>query len=344
MSTNKKNAIIICSTFLIIALIFTILLFTSRITYNDDSTVGNTAGNLNNGGLFCESEDKVYFSNPYDNNTLYCMNPDETDIKKLGNNTVASINAGGKYIYYYMESDTNGTGLGFMNRTAGIYRSDRNGKHTVCLDRTFAVTMQLCGNYLYYQDYNTKKGTSLAKIKIDKSDKNTIADYVINPNSYINGSIYFNGTQDDHALYTLNTANDNITKVWQGNIWNPIFQDGYIYFMDVDNNYRLCRYSLSSDVVEVLSNDRVDFFNVYDYYIYYQTSSKTEPALKRVYIDGTNDQIVAQGAYENISITSQYVYFNQFKEPVPVYKTSTFGNVNITTFDAARTAAMENTK
>ena len=71
---------------------------------NDAYTVGNTAGNLNNGGLFCESDGKVYFANAYDNNTLYSMNPNETEQTKLGVNSVASINAGGDYLYYYMES------------------------------------------------------------------------------------------------------------------------------------------------------------------------------------------------------------------------------------------------
>ena len=199
--------------------------------------------------------------------------------------------------------------------------------------------MQLCGNYLYYQDYNTKTGTSLAKVKIDKSEKITIEDYVINPASYAYGSSYFNGTQDDHMLYTLNTANDSITPVWQADIWNPIYLNGYIYYMDVSSNYRLCRYDMSQNVVEVLTNDRVDFFNVYDSYIYYQTSSKTDPALKRMYIDGSVPEVVANGVYENINITSQYVYFNQFNEPTPVYKTSTYGPVYVTTFDAASIAA-----
>lgn len=343
MSTKKKNILIVCIVVIVLIILFAIAIFTGRVTMNDESTVGNTAGNLNNGGLFCESDGTVYFANAYDNNALYRMNPDETEVKKLNGNSVASINAGGKYIYYYMESGTNGKGLGFMGRTAGIYRSNRNGKHTACLDRTFAVTMQLCGNYLYYQDYNNKRGTQLSKIKIDKSDKTTVADYVINPASCVNGIIYFNGTQDDHYLYMLNTNNDSINSVWQGNIWNPIYQDGYIYYMDVANDYRLCRYSMSDNVVEVLTNDRIDFFNIYDYYIYYQTSSETEPALKRMYIDGSNAETVAEGVYENINITSQYVYFNQYGASVPVYKTNTFGSVNITTFDAAREAAMGNT-
>ncbi|MDE6663928.1 MAG: DUF5050 domain-containing protein [Lachnospiraceae bacterium] len=345
MSTNKKSVIILSSVILVVLVTFVLLsLFTGRVQMSDDNTVGNTAGNLNNGGLFCENDGVVFFSNAYDNNSLYCMNPDESQIQKLNGNYVNSINAGGKYIYYYMESGTNGSGLGFMSRTAGIYRSDRNGKHTACLDRTFAVTMQLCGNYLYYQDYNTKTGTKLSKIKIDKTDKATIADYVINPVSFVNGTIYFNGTQEDHALYGLNTRSDTINKIWDGNIWNPIYSDGYVYYMDVANNYRLCRYSMSENAVEVLTNDRVDSFNVYDYYIYYQKNSKTEPELRRMYIDGSNNEVVASGVYENINITSQYVYFNLFGESTPVYRTSTYGGVNVNTFESARNAALENTK
>lgn len=346
MTTTKRNIIIVCVIVCVLASLFTVAIFTGRIPMNDEYTVGNTAGNLNNGGLFCESDGKVYFANAYDNNALYSMNADETELVKLSSNSVASINAGGDYLYYYMESGTkeSGQGLGFMNRTAGIYRSGKNGKHTACLDRTFAVTMQLCGNYLYYQDYDTKTGTVLSKVKIDKSEKVEVADYVINPNSVVNGLIYFNGTEDDHELYTLNTANDAITSIWAADIWNPVCLDGYIYYMDVQNNYRLCRYNMSEGVIEVLTNDRIDFFNVYSGYIYYQKSSKTEPALKRMYIDGSNPEVVADGVYENINITSQYVYFNEYGASTPVYKTSTFGSVYVTTFDAARNAAEANIK
>ncbi|MCM1175746.1 MAG: DUF5050 domain-containing protein [Blautia sp.] len=344
MTTTQKNIIIVSIIVCVLISLFAFTMFTGRITMNDEYTVGNTAGNLNNGGLFCESDGRVYFANAYDGNALYSMNPDETDLVKLNSNSVASINAGGDYLYYYMESGSKGRGkgLGFMGRTAGIYRSEKDGKHTACLDRTFAVTMQLCGNYLYYQDYDNKTGTVLSKVKIDKSEKTEVADYVINPASCVNGLIYFNGTKDDHELYTLNTANDTIASVWPGDIWNPVCLDGYIYYMDVQNNYRLCRYNMSESVVEVLTNDRVDFFNIYYGYIYYQKSSKTEPALKRMYADGSNPEIVASGVYENISITSQYVYFNQYGASVPVYKTSTFGGVAVTTFDAAAAAAAAN--
>ena len=101
---------------------------------------------------------------------------------------------------------------------------------------------------------------------------------------------------------------------------------------------------MSDDVVEVLTKERVDLFNVYGNYIYYQTSSKPAPALKRMFIDGSSQEIVSEGVYQNINITSQYVYFNAFKEPTPVYRTSTFGPVDVSTFDAAMQAALKETK
>lgn len=65
------------------------MLFSQRVKMNEGYVTGNTAGNLYNGGLFCESEGVIYFSNLYDDGCLYSMLPDETDIKKLS--TSASL-------------------------------------------------------------------------------------------------------------------------------------------------------------------------------------------------------------------------------------------------------------
>ena len=340
MSTTQKNILAISITIVVLILLSLGVVLSGHITMNDDFTVGNTPGNLNNGGYFCEADGRVYFANAYDSYGLYSMNPDESEMVKLSGNSVSSINAAGKYLYYAMTSDgSSGSGLGYLAHTEGIYRSNLKGKSTVGLDRCGIVSMQLCGNYLYYEKYDKALGTTLDKVRIDKKDRQTVAEEIINPNCYVNGRIYYNGTGKDHFLYALDVSTDNATVVWRGNLWNPIVQDGYVYYMDVSENYRLCRYSLNNDVVEVLTNDRIDMFNVYDNYIYYQVSSTDAPALKRMLTDGSYQELVREGVYQNINITSEYVYFNAFNETTPVYKTYTYGPVNVTTFDAAREAA-----
>lgn len=345
MTTTQRNILIFSISGVILALLIVIIVLSTRIPLNDESTVGNTAGNLNNGGYFCEHDGRIYFANAYDNYSLYSMNPDETDIKKLHGGSSSYINAGGNYLYYVTVGNTGSDDNNSFRGAYGIYRSKLNGKDVTGMDRCYVASMQLCGNYLYYEKIDTKTSMSLEKIKIDKKDKQTVNPTApINPNCYVDGTIYYNGTERDHYLYALNTSNDSASVVWQGNIWNPIYQDGYVYYMDVPNNYRLCRYSLYNDVVEILTNDRVDTFNVYESYIYYQTNSDTSPALKRMYIDGSYQEVVSPGIYQNINITSQYVYFNTFGAPTPVYKTSTFGGVNVTTFDAGMKAALKETK
>lgn len=345
MTTRTKNLLIFIATLIFLAILMLIALMIGRVPLNDENTTGNTPGNLNNGGYFCESEGRVYFANAYDEYALYSMSSNESDVRKLNDGAYSFLNVGGDYLYYSMIGRSDGYDLGSIGTAYGIYRSKLNGKRVVGLDRSHIINMQLCGNYIYYEKYDNKDAVSLEKIKINKKDRQTVAPKtIINPNCYVNGTIYYNGAATDHYLYALDTATGVSSVVWEGDLWNPVVQDGYVYFMDVSSDYRLCRYSLYDDKVEVLTNDRIDMFNVYDNYIYYQVSSPTSPALKRMLVDGSSPEIVKEGVFQNINITSQYVYFNAFDEPTPVYKTSTFGPVNVTTFDAAMQAATNNTK
>ena len=341
MNTNKKMFIAMLILVIGFSAIFTVSLLTQKIKLNEGNVVGNTAGNINNEGLFCESEGVVYFSNPYDGGCLYSMTPQETDFKKLTTAGVSYINADTNYLYYYLDSADKGEGLGYVQRTYGIYRSRLNGKDTECLKRDNAIAMQLCGNYLYYQffDNDNTLGTQLYKIKIDKSEDVRVADFNINPACCVNGLIYYGGTKEDSSLYTLDTATGSSSLVLEGNIWNPVYLNDYIYYMDASRSYKLCRYSMSQNIVEILCDDRVDFFNVYENYIYYQKSSESEPALKRMYTDGSSPEIVASGIYKNINITSSYVYFRSYDVNDIMYKTPVNGAVQVTTFDAAQSAA-----
>ncbi len=345
MTNKQKNIVALSLALVILIALILCILFVGRIPENEADTVGNTPGNLNNGGYFCESDGRVYFANAYDNYSLYSMNPDESDMVKLNSGSVSSINAAGKYLYYYMISGGEGsTGLGSIGQIGGIYRSTKKGKSTAGLGRCNIVSMQLCGNYLYYETYSTQNGTTLDKIRIDKTDQQTVAREIINPNCFVNGRIYYNGKTEDNYLHALDVRTDRSSVIWQGDLWNPIVQGNYVYYMDISEDYRLCRYDMNNQVVEVLTNERLDMFNVYDSYIYYQVSSADAPALKRMRTDGSSQELVREGIYQNINITSEYVYFNAFNESTPVYRTYTYGPVNVTTFEAAKAAALENLK
>lgn len=155
------------------------------------------------------------------------------------------------------------------------------------------------------------------------------------------GTAYYNGTQTNHYLYRYNTHSNSSDTVFKGNLWYPVYENGYVYYLDVANDYRLCRYSLSEKQVEILTHDRVDCFNLAGGYVYYQKNSADAPALKRVTLDGRNEETVLEGIFTHISVTSRYVYFADFENKTPVYRTPISGPVSVSTFEAAKNAALK---
>lgn len=336
MNTKQKRIIIGVIVTLLLVSLFTVMIFVNRVPMNPEGTVGNTAGNLNNSGLFCEYNGTIYFANSYDGSSLYAMNPDESNIRKLNSLEVQNILAGGKYLYYFQTGSTSTSGFGQVQGRRSFNRCSLNGKDVTTLTTDVVVMAQLVNNYLYML-ISTNSGPSFYKMKIDKTDKTELAALSINPACARDGVIYYNGVETDHYLYALNTANDTLSEVWAGNLWYPVLSDNYVYYMDVAENYRLCRYSLSQGVVEVLTNDRVDCFNVGSGYIYYQRNNSTTPQLICMRADGSNAFVVAEGNYTDINMTSQYVYFRAFDDHRITYH-SYIGSGGYSEFTAAMEA------
>lgn len=338
---QKVKVILILSGIVIVFAAFLVLnYFSGRIPENPAGTVGNTAGNLYNGGYFCEDADgRVFFSNSYDNGSLYVMNADETDVEKLSSSTVQSINTGGDYLYYYMSDSSASTGLGFVRRVLGVYRSDKDGDDIETLSRNPATTLLLVDNALYVQSLPDSGGIHLLKISTDGEEETVLSTDKIYPASAVNGRIYYNDNANSHFLYQLDTYTDATSVVVKYNMWNPVRQGDYIYFMDILENYRLCRYNLSDDVIEVLSSDRIDTFNVTDEYIYYQKSSETQPGLIRISLDGSEEIMLAEGVFSNINTTSRYVYFQEFGDTVTTLRVA-HGDTEVSEFFAAANAVV----
>lgn len=317
-----RNTLIILLILIILAVLAVVYYLNQRITENPPGTVGNTAGNINNNGLFCEYNGTVYFSNAYDGGSLYAMDPSESNVRKLNDMVVRNILAGGDYVYYFQTGTANPTeaGIGQLPGMHTFIRSRLDGSDSTAVSADVVVTAQLVDNYLYMLT-TANSAISFYKVKINNTDKVELADYNINPACAQNGVIYYNGTQTNHYLYALNTATDNSSEFWRGNLWYPAIEGDYVYYLDVSGNYRLCRYSISQNSIEVLTEDRVDCYNMGGGYIYYQKNSTTNPQLICMRTDGSDAQVIAEGNYTNINVTSWYVYFQAFNDSDTVYHT-----------------------
>ena len=338
-----KRKVIIISCFCFLALVCAGLVIVSkinrRIPENPSGTIGNTSGNLYNSGLFCENDGYVYFSNPYDGNSLYCMRPDETEMKKLVPTQVASINADGKFLYYYQGGSGGNAGLGFLISTTGIYRTQKdNPKNVACLDRVLGKYVILADNTVYYTCADDD--VSLKCIGTDGENKETLLDLDILPVSVQNSTFYYINNEENLHLMAYDLRSKSSRQVLLDDIYMPIIEGNTVYGIDIHDNYALVRLDITTGEKTLLDSDRTDLINVTDSYIYYQTSGTT-PQLKRIRRDGSDMAVVRDGAHSNINATSNYVYFTGFGSTTPMYKTPASGSVNVTTFDAASTAALE---
>ncbi|MCR5716751.1 MAG: DUF5050 domain-containing protein [Lachnospiraceae bacterium] len=339
----KRPILTTIITVLVLAALTAIVIYSRADHYKalPDEVVGNSAGNMRGDGLFCEYDGKVYFSNAYDGGALYVMNADGTEITRLSSAAAKWICVGGDYIYYYLQTSGNGTGLGYVRTISGIYRCLLNGKKTVCLHEDAATSLQLVGNQLFYEHYDNKTFSTFRTMTGNGEEEQTISALEIDPSCAANGVIYYGGLGKDHYLHALNAKTLNDSILWAGNLCYPTVVGDYVYYMDIDHDYRLCRYSMSRNEIEILCEERLDFYNLYGMVIYYQVSDADNPRLMRMNVDGSNQELVAEGVYNRINTTSTYTYFYPYDVDGVCYRTPTAGAIRVEPFTAAQEAASE---
>ena len=328
----KKKKIIILIIIAILVIAGGIYYFiSSRFQYNDDNAVGNTAGNLNNGGLFCEYKDKIYFANPYDNNHLYVMNSDCTGAKRLSTDSVSYINVYGNYIYYVKNNFTEQeVGNVFRGQLYGVSRTDLNGQNPKTLYSDLSGIISISGNYLIYQHHDNKTALSLYKTNIDGSDNKKIYDTAYNPSSVLNGKIYFADNTDKNRIKCMDVKTNSISLYSDESAYLVDAKKDYIYYIDPSKNYSLVRANASTKTVEMLydakeNGGRIVNYNLYGNKIFFQFEGDNNPGLYRMNSDGTQVEYIATGNFNNVSCTSQYTFFQYFDQPDKLYRVPTTG-------------------
>ena len=283
----------------------------SNIPDNPADTIGNTSGNLNNRGLYCESGGYIYFSNLADNHYLYRMTSDGRDPERIAEVPVSYINAGGDYIYFYFDDPGGTKFMGISGKMSGIFRIKKDEKDFVCLDKCTSGVLNLIGSTLYYEHYDNTNGMQLYHSSLDGKDKGLAVSEIINPACVVNGDIYY-CEQDSMKLKVYRPGSSGGSYFLEYPVYNPVADGSDLYFMNMSDDYKLYRYSLSDGQLTRLTDERIDTFNVYGSVIFYQRNQN--PALIRMNTDGSNAIVIAEGNYENINCTSTYTFYSPFRD------------------------------
>ncbi len=281
---------------------------------NSGYTNGNTAGNLYNGGLFCESNGTIFFSNPSDSGKLYSMDSNGNNLQKLSDDIVTYINADDNYIYYIRNNVGENLEYNFFSfYSNALVRIDRDGDNIVILDTEPCLYAALLGNYIYYIHYDELEASTLYKVRIDgEEQKQVMTDAVYTCNT--DGQyFYYNGMIKDGSVHRFDTASDTTTVVYEGNCFQPTVIDGEdLYYIDGDSDYSIIHTNLNYSNPTYLTRDSVDSYNVYGSYIYYQRYDKDGSALCMIKNDGSEFTVLREGDFCDIHVTSYFVFFREY--------------------------------
>ncbi len=327
------TGIIIFIVLLAAAGLFAQKFYQEHVFLNDGYVNGNTAGNLYNAGLFCESNGEIFFSNPDDNGRLYRMDSDGQNIRKINDDTVMYINADDHYIYYVRNNEKGKSEYSFFTfNNNSLCRIPRKGGSITVLDKNPCIYASLIGNEIYYLSYTSESATSLYKVRIDGGRPEQVMEQYVFTCSSIGPYFYYNGMKSDGNLYRYNTQTGRSEMMYECSSYKPIaVSENDIYYMDAMQDCALLHTNISMSNPTVITSDPVDCYNVYGSYIYYQKNSATDPALCRVKNDGSEFSVIANGNYTNIHVTSYFVFFSDFKTGA-VFYTSTANPDSIVPF------------
>lgn len=324
MPQTQSKSHIVRNTILVIVLIIIVIVVLILIgnrasvkLYDDPNTVGNTSGNLLNGGLFCESDNKIYFTNPADDDTLYSMDMDLSHLKKIIDDKASYINAAGNYIFYTRRNDKKAsTGEGLLSLSAtGLFRITKDGKTLGKLYEDPTQVANLSGNYVYYQHYDNDKGLQLFSAKIDGSSNERLSEEGVAPYVIENGMIYFTGLDKDHMIHTMNTNGSGKNVLFDGNCTSLMKAGNHLYYMDMNQNYALARIDLESNESQTLINTRIATYNVdeAESSVYYQVDDGENNGLYRLDLENNETEQLAVGDYNFLHLISNYLFYESYE-------------------------------
>ena len=316
MAAKKSSKKPIIGIFVVVLIIALFLLFknlSNKVVLSAEGLIGNTAGNLYNGGLFCEYGGRIYFSNPDDDYALYSMKTDMTDLKKLYNDYARYINVDENYVYYTRMNNkkTTQTQSKLVAYHTGIYRINQSGKNLKAITTDPCGSLLLYNNKAYYQTYSQLNNKQLVIARTDIDGSNTVE--LITDDSPVacayEGNIYYSGRLRDQNVHEVNAeGEDNVymsTKAYM-----PIVTKEGTFYVSTLDGYKL--YLAGPDgSTEILVEKPVSWYNITEdrRYVFYSCDEKDTPAIYMLDRSTGDVEKISEGNYKWINIAGGYCFF-----------------------------------
>jgi|GEM_PF-2559951 len=270
--------------------------------------LGNTFGNINNGGYAAIKGEWIFYQNLNDGSKLYRIKTDGTSCSKLCDDKVAYINITGAWLYYSNIDDDRRI---YKIRTDGTNRSKFS-------DNSYCLGVILAGDWIYYRG---SFSSIIYKINIDGSQFQKLGD---EKGVFINVAddwVYF--IKNRTELCKIRKDGTGSQKISSGKYISINVSGDFIYFRNGDDGDKLYKIQTDGKNRCKLCDDNADSINVAGEWIYYANKSDGGKIYK-IGIDGSGRQKLNDISSCSINIAGAWIYF-QTADQKKLYKMRTDG-------------------
>lgn len=273
-----------------------------QINIEDEFTLGNTEGNINNYGLVAETAESIYYTN---DTKIYKTDKDLKNEmilidqpENLGKDTINVVEG---WIFYRQGKE--------------IRRARTDGTNIETIYRGYSLHMQVMGNWIYF--ISLGDDSKMCKIDVNGQNKEFLRSEGIDDMDVYDGKIYYSyENQDGVYLEAINIDRTGLQRLANIKTRNMIVDEEYVYYLD-DVEEILYRMSLKDKSIEKLSDEQILKFIKDDDWIFYtlkdpNNSDWSYKGLLRMNSDGSNVMALDSENYldeSGFGITDDFVFY-----------------------------------
>ncbi|MDZ4132821.1 MAG: DUF5050 domain-containing protein, partial [Dethiobacteria bacterium] len=263
-----------------------------EVVYFRSNEGGSLAmGNLSGGGVKVISSDAawfinvlgdwIYYSNRDDNNRIYKIKTDGSGRATLTDGGSWFITAVDDWIYYISEDDN------FQ-----LAKIDLNGDNKTIISEDSTWFINIADGWIYY--INRSDQDKIYRIKPDGSERSAVSSYAACCINVYDGRIYHSNEQDGSKLYSIKLDGTDETALTDHPVWFINVADGWVYYVNEEDNFTLNKLKPDGTGRVKLTNDSARYVVLIDDWVVFLDYAEEDSTFK-VRLDGTDQSYVESG-------------------------------------------------
>jgi len=255
-----------------------------------------TSENMNQCTDFKVQGGRIYFSNKYDNGTLYSINIDGSEELKLNDDWTPQFCVSGDQIYY--ENGSDGSKLYAI-------ATDGNDRRKLSDNKLVSIFWSVYEGRIYFSNHDD--ADSLYSIKVDGSDRIKLSS---DSSCYMDvhgDRIYYYKSSGNKGIYSMKTDGSEKIKLSDDEPFRIVVAGDWIYYPNTKDSYKLYAMRTDGSDKHKVSDDYAPKMSVVNNRIYYQKGDDWR--IFSVNIDGSDKKLLSDDHGDSFSVWDGRIYY-----------------------------------